>query len=502
MTTTKKEIKNINKFIKIKDDFTCDLIDVTSIIKPDNVSYLNHEEMFELYDTCIYLIDDFITSNNTSTIDEEFNEILHENVFTLINILFEDDIFYNDDAEEEIEYIIQQAKDDYFKYHIQHQNINLDLDLENEDNQKQNITNQKQNITNQNISLENEKHNFNNVILSLKIHNARNKYQPVQRTKEWYEFRHNLITASNAYKAFENQTVQNQLIYEKCKPLNDKLFLNENENENTNNINTNNTNTNNTNTIKEIVMVNVNSTLHWGQKYEPLSVLIYEDKYNTKIEDFGCIQHDIYSFIGASPDGINVKLGNERYGRMLEIKNIVNREINGIPKKEYWVQMQLQMEVCDLNECDFLETKFVEYENQEEYVQDKNKANFQTGQIMYFHNTKEGKPFYLYKPLNIVAESDINKWFEESIEKYESEKYNYTFIRIIYWKLQVFSCILVYRNKEWFKENVKYLEAIWDIILKERESGFDHRKPKPRISKKKDIDIGIENKCLILQKTR
>ena len=45
---------------------------------------------------------------------------------------------------------------------------------------------------------------------------------------------------------------------------------------------------------------------------------------------------------------------------MLEIKNIVNREINGIPKKEYWIQMQLQMEVCDLGECDFLETRFKE----------------------------------------------------------------------------------------------------------------------------------------------
>ena len=50
---------------------------------------------------------------------------------------------------------------------------------------------------------------------------------------------------------------------------------------------------------------------------------------------------------------------------MLEIKNIVNREITGIPKKEYWVQMQMQMEVCAIyEECDFLETRFKEYENE------------------------------------------------------------------------------------------------------------------------------------------
>jgi hypothetical protein len=46
---------------------------------------------------------------------------------------------------------------------------------------------------------------------------------------------------------------------------------------------------------------------------------------------------------------------------MLEIKNVVSREITGIPKPEYYVQMQLQMEVCDLEECDFLETKLISH---------------------------------------------------------------------------------------------------------------------------------------------
>ena len=32
---------------------------------------------------------------------------------------------------------------------------------------------------------------------------------------------------------------------------------------------------------------------------------------------------------------------------MLEIKNPVSREITGIPKEEYWIQMQLQMEMSE-----------------------------------------------------------------------------------------------------------------------------------------------------------
>ena len=48
--------------------------------------------------------------------------------------------------------------------------------------------------------------------------------QPEQRTPEWYIYRHGLITASNAHKMFDTQSMQNQLIYEKCKPLNLEMF--------------------------------------------------------------------------------------------------------------------------------------------------------------------------------------------------------------------------------------------------------------------------------------
>ena len=283
----------------------------------------------------------------------------------------------------------------------------------------------------------------------------RNIPQPEQRTDEWYKFRHNLITASNAYKAFETQSTMNQLIYEKCQPI--KINVEEP-------------------LLKpEVKLVNTNTTLHWGQKYEPLSVMIYENMYNTKVEDFGCIKHDTYSFLGASPDGIIVDPASDRYGRMLEIKNIVNREITGIPKKEYWVQMQLQMEVCDLDECDFLETKFTEYLDSTSFYEELDDKDKIKGTIIYFH-TKEGNPFYLYKPLNITEKSEMIQWEEESISLYE-EKHGYIFMKIIYWKLEKLSCVLVYRNKEWFSNNIQQLQNIWNIIEHERIHGYEHRAP-------------------------
>lgn len=442
----------------IKNDNT--LIDVTHLIVPEEEpSYFDDEECLELYNTCIYLMEEFIEENPTIITEPDFHEIFDENIEELMHSHFDFDIFYNDSAEDEMEQIIEYAKNDFFKNFMPIRSYPDTIILKEPDY----------------------------IFIDNQLDILRNKPQPTQRTKEWYEFRHNLITASNAYKAFENQNVKNQIIYEKCQPLNQNLYVDSEED------------------TKEIVMVNVNTTLHWGQKYEPLSVIIYEYLYNTKVEDFGCIQHEKYSFLGASPDGINVDKSSQRYGRMLEIKNIVNREIDGIPKKEYWIQMQLQMEVCELDECDFLETKFTEYEDYNSYLYDSSddlyedeeglefqhiclsKDNQIKGIIIYFH-TKEGKPFYKYKPLELIHIEEINKWQENIVDYYQTNpEYNYIFMKTIYWKLEKISCVLVCRNYKWFEDNINSLKEIWTIIEQERISGYEHRAPN-RKQKKELID--------------
>ena len=453
-----------------------DLIDVTDqIIPEEEPKYFNDEESLELYQTCTYLMEEFIKEHPALVSEPDFEDIFDENIQELMHCHFDSDIFYTDDAENEMDEIIEHAKNDFFKHFMPPRSYSDTIILKDPDS------------------------DFINGRLEL----LRNKPQPTQRTKEWYEFRHNLITASNAYKAFESQTVKNQLIYEKCQPLNQNLFQSEDndlENEET----------------KQIVMVNTNTTLHWGQKYEPLSVKIYEQKYKTKIEDFGCIQHEKYMFLGASPDGINVDNRSKRYGRMLEIKNIVNREIDGIPKKEYWIQMQLQMEVCELDECDFLETKFTEYPDYSSYIYDTldeyyedddgieftnqclSKDNKMKGAIIYFH-TKEGNPFYMYRPLDLIHPDDITQWNENMVDYYQyNPKFNYTYIKTIYWKLEHLSCVLVCRNRQWFKDNICSLEEIWSTIEKERVSGYEHRAPN-RKPKKYIVDImtNPSGECLL-----
>ena len=212
--------------------------------------------------------------------------------------------------------------------------------------------------------------------------------------------------------------------------------------------------------------------------------------HNTKVSEFGCIPHKDYNFIAASPDGIICDPSSKLLGRMLEIKNVVSREISGIPKMEYWIQMQLQMEVCELNECDFLETKFVEYLNVDEYLQDYNDVSNDKYIGTFLQFAKDDEPHYVYMPFllnNIHSDEYINHYNE--ILNIKENVENYTFVKTIYWKLEVISCVLVLRNKLWFKDILPSIELFWNNLVYERESGIY----KERLKKKRKLDY-IDNK--------
>jgi hypothetical protein len=233
--------------------------------------------------------------------------------------------------------------------------------------------------------------------------------------------------------------------------------------------------------------------MHWGVKYEPLSVMMYEYKYQTRIDDFGCIPHKKYDCIGASPDGINVDVSNPQlFGRMLEIKNIYNREITGIPKEEYWIQTQIQMETCDLDECDFVETRFKEYESEELFYNDDIQREHK-GVFLYFVQSTKGygegmpepttpynnSPFYKYMPLDYPIEKEnIDLWILETKEEFKNEL---TLFKKIYWYLDEFSCVLIKRNKQWFDSALVQIQDVWQIILQERITGYQHRVAKKRV---------------------
>jgi putative phage-type endonuclease len=279
-----------------------------------------------------------------------------------------------------------------------------------------------------------------------------NESPPKQRTPEWYKCRYNMMTASNLWQSLNTEAQRNRLIYDKCKPLD--FGYTENK------------------------WVNTDNSLHWGVKYEPLTALIYEKITGAKVEEFGCIQHTKYPFIGASPDGIVTNVDSPLYGRMLEIKNIYNRDMNGIPSEAYWIQIQIQLECCNLDVCDFVETRFKEYNSHLEFCEESNKERIR-GMILHFI-PKDGKsnvPLYKYMPLDIsLNENSIDEWTSQC----KSEMPEYAIYTKIYWYLDEVLMSTVERNQVWFNSALPIIKETWETIERERISGYEHRASKKR----------------------
>jgi putative phage-type endonuclease len=294
--------------------------------------------------------------------------------------------------------------------------------------------------------------------------------QPAQRSAEWYEFRHRtMLTASTMAKVFGTEAARNSLIYEKCAPLNISRFP-----------------------------VNVANPMHHGVKYEAASLMMYETIYNVSVAEFGCVRHPRHPYIGASPDGIVTDPTSPRFGRMVEIKNIVNRDITGVPSAAYWVQMQFQMEVCGLRECDFVETRFVEYASREACVANTDRR--WRGAVLHFVAIGDDSytPRYVFTPPD--ADMDSNQYIDEWMEReVEARADTHELFGDAYWYNDEFSCVLVHRNDAWIRAALPMVAETWATIERERSEGFLHRYPKTKVAglsatiaaaAAEDVDLG------------
>lgn len=298
-----------------------------------------------------------------------------------------------------------------------------------------------------------------------KIVALKSQPQPDQRTQEWYDLRYNLITASNIYKALGTESQQNSLIYEKCRGEPDK--------------------------IGSAGSSPMGGARGWGQKYEPVTAMIYEYHTGTELDTtFGCIRHPKYSFIGASPDGI-VTAGS-RIGHLVEIKNTVSREISENPIESHWIQCQVQMEVCDLSYCDYIQTNIKEY-SAEEFLEDH--VSDYKGVILSLQYNPEGyQPLneftpspnepvhykYIYMPFDHLTEDNqesiVQTWIQEKLREYP----NYFILEVNYWKLEDMTIVVIPRNPDWFAAVLPKFQNIWSKIEDGRKNGFQQYAPKKR----------------------
>ena len=315
--------------------------------------------------------------------------------------------------------------------------------------------------------------------------------QPVQKSKEWFDMRNNMLTASNCGAAI------GQCKYSSIKEtVLEKLFGR---------------------VFKE------NRFVYHGKKYEKIAIMIYEIIYNSKVGEFGLIQHPKIPYLGASPDGISMSLTldgkmNKLMGRMLEIKCPPSRAIqnNGKIKGDicpdyYWIQVQMQLECCDLPECDFWQCHLIEYSNEKEFFNDDVSNAVHSDNQILIQDTEtvvESEPEkivvdlrirrgaliellpinrskipkedlvewygkYIYPPTILMTPAQYKVWWTNTLTNiktlYPDLVKDYKFSRIVFWKLELSHNELITRQTKWFDDHKLLYEQYWNRILYYRD---------------------------------
>lgn len=203
------------------------------------------------------------------------------------------------------------------------------------------------------------------------------------------------------------------------------------------------------------------SPFDWGIRFEPVVKQIYEYKHGVTIKELGRMHHQVDPRCTASPDGLitSCPIGL-RTGQLIEIKCPVTREIDGTVPKDYYAQMQMQLHVTGLQQCNYVEAVFVSRYNQ---------MPLKEGPVLYsgfFAVIRFAEPvatqdfYYAYSPVNAASE-----WLPEMKEGEEM-------IEITPWKLSQWSEQLIVRNEDWWKGMQPRFEAFWSDVEKAKRGEF------------------------------
>ena len=221
---------------------------------------------------------------------------------------------------------------------------------------------------------------------------------------------------------------------------------------------------------------NTPAALKWGIKYEDVAILIYENIYNTTINEFGLMTNEKYINLGASPDGISEN------GIMLEIKCPYSRKINGTISAQYYYQIQGQLEVCELDECDFLECEIKDFKDlnvieDKISIQSQGKPYYYGCVVTYYIKDYEIPPFHFSKVnLDLI---DLEDWKNQNLDlNYATNNIdclkgiNINDIEEVeydYWFCNTFDCIRVGRDPEF-----------WNILSSKLNDCLLYTSPSPR----------------------
>jgi hypothetical protein len=203
------------------------------------------------------------------------------------------------------------------------------------------------------------------------------------------------------------------------------------------------------------------SAFDWGIKFEPVVKQIYEMKYGTIIKELGRLSHPTDPRCTASPDGLIYHCAlNQRTGRLIEIKCPVSREVDETIPKDYYSQMQMQLQVTGLSMCDYVEAVFTSKYNNKGIQDISGLCSGFVALVRYAEPKGNQEFYYVYSPLNVD-----NNWVPDIKQEEEIAE-------ITPWKLKQWNEKLVKRNDEWWTALQPVLNTFWEDVEKAKRGEF------------------------------
>lgn len=290
-----------------------------------------------------------------------------------------------------------------------------------------------------------------------------NRKLPAQRTAEWYKARTESITASDLANVFP-------MSREICEFYVNEFNLSESFTYSTKK------GCNKYSTLRDLVIKKTemgaehrvrsekkdnfpSDAIMHGQMFEPVSQMIYSQIKQEDILEVGLVKHPEISFLAASPDGIAVQSGT-----MLEIKCPSKRPVSNVPPLWYWIQMQAQMECCNLTMCDFFDCQFVKYlfadewrKDADEWMKDNPDTKHHQYGILMEVDTMCSDKEYIYAPVDTVTPDQFEEWAAKQEEEDPSHKR-------VYYTLHKYHLTAVRKQPNWLEVTLPKIEEAWNTI--------------------------------------
>lgn len=295
----------------------------------------------------------------------------------------------------------------------------------------------------------------------LKVQRLLSSQQVAQRTPEWYAESMNLLTASELGNLFKSPRTRALMVMSKVQPPShsssaapvDSSFM---------------------------------TAFDWGIRFEPVVKMLYERRHQSVVAEVGRIRHGTLAHIAASPDGIVAE--GPRAGRLLEIKCPVTRIPDETVPDDYYAQMQQQMEVCDLDMCDYVEVKFrAPYSSAAPMEYAGPVADGMSGIIWRLQ--REGadgipKSRYLYDEPGVLAdEPDAGRLLEGEVV-----------MERVLWEVVTWNETTVHRNRAFWAAAMPKIDAFWADVEAARRGEFVV--PEARVRRK--VAETDTPKCLVV----